>query len=198
MSFLQSVVAGIEFAKEISLHPKTATRERATFKELVMFAALMLFFYSVGSGLLAILMVSLTDNEILLEFAGISGHAKSLAGVGLLLLIPINFFSGIIWLFIGTAVLHWFNKLLRIYKKPSENTFAANTYSLGPMGLFGWIPLVNIAVAIWSLIVGVYALSNQQEISGSKALLSLFIPAIIILIIFGSLAAFVPPNLFFF
>lgn len=193
MSFLQSVVAGIEFAKEISLHPKTATREHATSKELVMFAALMLFFYSVGSGLLAMLMASLTGNEILLAFAGISGYAESLAGGGLLLLIPINFFSGIIGLFIGTAVLHGFNKLLRIYKKPLENTFAAYTYSLGPMGLFGWIPLVNIAVGIWSLIVSVYAISNQQEISFGKALISLFIPVIII---FGALAVFLIPTIF--
>lgn len=193
MSLFGNVVSAINFAKEVSFHPKTATKEQATQKELIMFAALMFLFYSVGLGLSAVLVASLTDNELLLILAGVSGYTESLSGTGLLLLIPINFVFGMIGLFIGAAILHGFNKLLRIYKKPLNNTFAAYTYSLGPAGLFGWIPLANIAVGIWSLIVSVYAISNQQEISFGKALLSLFIPVIII---FGALAVFLIPTVF--
>lgn len=192
MSFSENLRSVFEFAKDVSFHPKTATTQSSTTKELVIFASVMILLYSVGYTLTTSILQSLIPD---ITYGSLLGY-NGLSLESILLLIPVNFISSIIGLFVGVSILHGLNKIFRIYKKPIGNTFTAYVYSFSPMGLIGWIPFVGLISGIWSFIVSIYAISNQQEISAGKSLLSLFLPGIIIIVVimvFAFVAVFSSP-----
>lgn len=61
-----------------------------------------------------------------------------------------------------------------------KQTFKAGFYSATPSFVLGWIPYVNIAAALWTLVLQVYGISKLQELKWWKALLAVFIPALIV------------------
>jgi hypothetical protein len=55
--------------------------------------------------------------------------------------------------------------------------------------LLGWIPLVNIIAAIWSLIVEIIGIRQLHELTTGRAILAVLIPIILAIILAVVLAA---------
>jgi hypothetical protein len=90
--------------------------------------------------------------------------------------------------FIGGAILHIF-----VYiaggRKGIVQTIKAGMYGSTPSLLLGWIPLVSIIAAIWSLIVEIIGIRQLHELTTGRAVLAVFIPIIIAIILAVVLAA---------
>lgn len=56
-------------------------------------------------------------------------------------------------------------------------------YSSTPSLLFGWVPVFNFAVSIWSLVLSVVAVSSLHKISKSRAALAIVTPIIILIVL---------------
>lgn len=91
------------------------------------------------------------------------------------------FVIGIFWIFISGIMLHCFALMLDA-EKGYQQTIKALMYSYTPYLLLGWIPYVNIIVAIWSLVLLALGIRELQEISTGKAVLVVLIPIILTLI----------------
>ena len=111
--------------------------------------------------------------------------------VSIFVTIPAFLLTAVISPFIGAAISHFFGKIVfRLMDKEYKKTYNAYAYLEIPNFLFGWIPVIGSLIGgIWGIIVGVYALSNQQKISKGRALLVILIPVIIIVAIIIALAA---------
>lgn len=120
--------------------------------------------------------------------------------------------------YLGAGVTHFFSgRILKWLKKDFENTLAAVVFGLTPAIIFIWlsyiVPIIlgnlylaaevvdlastatltilaiQVGVGVWSLIVQIYALSNQHEISKKKAFVALIVPSIIITLIVSIISA---------
>lgn len=85
----------------------------------------------------------------------------------------------IIALLLNSGVIHFFGKLFRLIKRDYSYTCTAISYGLTPFVLLGWIPVINILANIWSFIIQIIALSQQQKISYLKSFFVLILPEII-------------------
>ncbi len=90
--------------------------------------------------------------------------------------------------FIGGAILHIF-----VYiaggRKGIVQTIKAGMYGSTPSLLLGWIPLVSIIAAIWSLIVEIIGIRQLHELTTGRAILAILIPIILAIILAMVLAA---------
>jgi hypothetical protein len=164
----------LRLAKEITFHPKEATKLAASNqKELWMYLLSVGLVYSVLYGVVAYVMsFFLASDQLTGALLGASSYG--------LLQIPISLVSITVGVMIGAVILHAFGKLFGIYKKDLLKTTTAMAYGISPLLFFGWLPGLNIVGGIWSFIVQIYALSNQQGISKLKAFVSMLIPAVIV------------------
>ena len=71
-------------------------------------------------------------------------------------------------------------------------TIIALMYADTPYLLFGWIPLIGLITAIWSLVLSVLGIRQFQELTTGRAILAIFIPIIIIgiIVIVAAIAVF--------
>ena len=114
-------------------------------------------------------------------FSGLISGVGIISGIiDILIFIPIAFF-------ISALIIHIFGKLFRVFSNPYSNTFTANVYGEVPAILFYWLlPIMSLLLvifAIWSFIVLIIAVANQQKTSKLKAFGVIFAPAIIALAI---------------
>ena len=88
----------------------------------------------------------------------------------------------VIGAFIGGAIVHIFVYLLG-GRKGIVKTIIALMYGDTPYLLFGWIPLIGLIAAIWSLVLNVLGIRQFQELTTGKAILAILIPIIMMVII---------------
>lgn len=93
----------------------------------------------------------------------------------------ITFVIGLFWIFVSGLILHCF-VLMFDGEKGYVQTIKALMYSYTPYLILGWIPYVNIIVAIWMLVLLVLGIRELQELSTGKAVLVVIIPIILVLI----------------
>lgn len=93
----------------------------------------------------------------------------------------VMFVISLFWIFVSGLVIHCFALMLDA-EKGYQQTIKALMYSYTPYLLLGWIPYVNIIVAIWSLVLLALGIRELQEISTGKAVLVVLIPIILTLI----------------
>ena len=86
--------------------------------------------------------------------------------------------GSILFLLIGSAILHLFALLLGAKKKYSDTVPAMVAFMM-PNLLLGWIPFVNIWTSIYAFLVIVYVLARKQEMTMAKATLAIAVPIII-------------------
>lgn len=198
VSFFEDFIASLRFAKEIMFHPNEATKETATDRELFYYLFLILLIPSVVIAAIMMLdsfmtptLVQVVDDEPIqperspLSFFRLGNELFGLFdGLWNLLLIPIYIASAMFGVLVGALIIHVIGKLFRTYKFNYSKTLTAMIFAQTPVAFFGWIPFVNFAVIIWSFIIAIFALSNQQQITKMKALISLIIPAVIIPVVF--------------
>ena len=95
----------------------------------------------------------------------------------------------VIWAFIGGAIIHIFVYIVG-GRKGIVKTIIALMYADTPYLLFGWIPIIGLIVAIWSLVLSVLGIRQFQELTTGRAILAIFIPIIIIgIIVFVAMIA---------
>jgi len=93
----------------------------------------------------------------------------------------VMFVIGLFWIFVSGMILHCFALMLDA-GEGYQQTIKALMYSYTPYLLLGWIPYVNIIVAIWSLVLLALGIRELQEISTGKAVLVVLIPIILTLV----------------
>ncbi len=168
---------GIDQAKQtfnIMMHPADATKKEnkigASLTWYYKLAIIPLIISIIGALLVGSALgglLSLLSPSLGLVFGGaIAGIAVVFVILYFVILVPIGFF-------IDAAILHFFGKFVfRQFKSDYSHTFNGLIYGASPSILFFWlffIPIIGwlaaIIVGIWSLIVGIFALSNQQKTS---------------------------------
>ncbi len=90
--------------------------------------------------------------------------------------------------FIGGAILHIFVYIVG-GRKGIVQTIKVGMYGSTPSLLLGWIPLVSIIAAIWSLIVEIIGIRQLHELTTGKAILAVLIPIMLVIILVMVLAA---------
>jgi len=93
--------------------------------------------------------------------------------------------GSILFLLIGSAILHLFALLLGAKKKYSDTVPAMVAFMM-PNLLLGWIPLVNIWTSIYTFLIIVYVLARKQELTMAKATIAIAVPIIIATAIAGA------------
>ena len=141
----------LHWAKAVTLSPSANTGSNLPYNELIKRLAV----------------ISLIPG-ILLSIISVFGGDF----VSLFMTIPIFLLSAIISPIINAAIIHFVGKIaFRLMKQDYKRTYNASAYSAIPGFLFGWIPFVgSIIGGVWSIVVGIIALSNQQGISRMRAL----------------------------
>jgi len=95
----------------------------------------------------------------------------------------------VIGAFIGGATVHIFVYILG-GRKGITKTIIALMYADTPYLLFGWIPLIGLITAIWSLVLSVLGIRQFQELTTGRAILAILLPIIIIgIIVFVAMIA---------
>ena len=95
--------------------------------------------------------------------------------------------GGIVGGLIGTLIVSlWLHLWVFVMggRKGLEMTIKSVLYSSTPSLLLGWIPLVSVIGAIWSLILGIYGIRELHEISTGRAIAAMIIAVVIPAIIF--------------
>jgi len=161
------------------LHPNSATQKERKIGEALA------FYYK----------ISIIPLILYIIFALVIPKAPTTLGVFSGLISGVGIISGIIDIliftpiasFISALIIHIFGKLFRAFSNPYSNTFTANVYGEVPAILFYWLlPIMSLLLvifAIWSFIVLIIAVANQQKTSKLKAFGVIFAPAIIALAI---------------
>jgi len=160
---------------------------------------------SLGEAFKFMLVVSIILAVLNGIIAGLLGNFFS-AGFGATgaMLLPVVIVGAIVGSYIGIIIfltvwglwLHLWAYVLGA-RKGLEQTMKSVYYGYSPSYLLGWIPIVSIIIAIWSLVLQGMGIKNLHGITGGKAALSLIIAIIIPLIIgfvflITFLAAFLP------
>jgi hypothetical protein len=109
-------------------------------------------------------------------------------GVAIIFFVLFMIFA-IIGAFVGGAIL-----LIFVYivggRKGIAQTIKAVMYGSTPQLLLGWIPIIGIIAAIWSLVVEIIGIRQLHELTTGKAVLSVLIPIIIAVILAVIVAAY--------
>jgi hypothetical protein len=160
------------WAKEVSFNPKKETKKDYKYDQFIR----RLLVVSLLPGVLLTIITFFAASWVGEQTGSMFGAFSAFV------YIPIFLLSAVINPFISGAIIHFFGKIVfQLMKKDYKKTYNAAAYSLAPSFLFGWIPVVGSFVGgIWSIVVQVYALSNQQGITPSRALLVVLIPVIIL------------------
>jgi len=69
-------------------------------------------------------------------------------------------------------------------EKGFVQTIKTMMYAATPWFLLGWIPYISIIGAIWALILFILGIKENQEMTLGRALLSVLVPLVLILILF--------------
>lgn len=112
-------------------------------------------------------------------FGMMSGAGTGIAGAVLIFVMLLILM--VIGAFIGGAIVHIFVYILG-GRKGIAKTIIALMYADTPYLLFGWIPLIGLITAIWSLVLSVLGIRQFQILTTGRAILAIFIPIIIIVI----------------
>ena len=113
-----------------------------------------------------------------------------IGGGGLVKTMAIGFIFAIPTSFAVAGVLYIWLRLFK-GKRPYYDAYKLYAYSKTPSFIFGWIPLVNFVVWIYSLVLLIIGTQKMYKFTSLKSTLMYIIPLIVILIvlvIFGFLA----------
>jgi len=101
----------------------------------------------------------------------------------------------IIGAFVSGAILHIFVYIVG-GRKGITQTIKAVMYGSTPGLLLGWIPVVNIITAIWSIVLNILGIRQLHELTTGKAVLAVLIPFIIAVILTVIVAALIASFIF--
>jgi hypothetical protein len=166
-----------------------------TIGDALKYFVIILVIYAVLSAIIVALAISMLSGMLgmfgvpAMPFGAAIGPALAISVfIGLLV-------GGIVGIFIGGVWLH-----LWVYLMGGRNglvqTIKAVIYGDTPSLILGWIPIMNVIAMIWSLIVGIIGVRQLHGLSTGKAILAvilaIFIPAVIIGILFVALGPTMP------
>ncbi|HXX54515.1 MAG TPA: YIP1 family protein, partial [Methanoregula sp.] len=60
-------------------------------------------------------------------------------------------------------------------------------YAATPSLLIGWIPIVNIAVAVWTYVLLIIGIRENQEMSTRRAILVVIAPLVLTLVLYAGI-----------
>jgi hypothetical protein len=133
---------------------------------------------------LAALVISLAGFGFSALFGQISGFFGGILAIAAFVGIIV---AGLIGVFIGGAWLHLWVLLLGGAKGYAQ-TVKALMYGGTPSYIFGWIPVLGFAGAIWSLVLTVIGLHELQEIPTERSIAALvlaFLVPFVVIVVLG-------------
>lgn len=158
------------WAKGVMLDPKRNTKKELDYGPMIRKLLVVSLVPGVMFTILTVFAADLAGNE----FAGFGAWSG-------LFYIPLFLLSAVINPFVNGAITHFFGKIVfKLMKKDYRKTYNAYGYGMIPAFIVGWIPFIGSLVGgVWSIVVNVYAISNQHNVKPSRALLIVLIPVII-------------------
>ncbi len=114
---------------------------------------------------------------------------------GAIILFVLFMIFSIIGAFVCGAILHIFVYIVG-GRQGIAQTIKAVMYGSTPGLLLGWIPVVNIITAIWSIVLNILGIRQLHELTTGKAVLAVLIPFIIAVILTVIVAALIALFLF--
>ncbi len=185
-------------AISLMLSPGNATKKSMKIGEAFAF-----YYKATLIPLVAYIIISLILSAALTATAGAVlasiPYVAPLLGIGLLaaIVVPIV----VVWILIPIFAIIWagilqiIGKALGVFKSDFENTLSAVVYGRFPVGVFSFlyaIPFASLAMPVfdlWSLVVQVVGLSNQQKLKWPAALGMVIISGTIVLAIIAIIAS---------
>jgi len=166
-----------------------------TIGDALKYFVIILAIYAVLSAIIAALAISMLSGMLgmfgvpAMPFGAAMGPALAVSVFVVLLV------GGIVGIFIGGVWLHLWVYLMG-GRNGIEQTIKAVIHGDTPSLILGWIPIINVIAGIWALIVGIIGVRQLHGLSTSKAILAvilaIFIPAVIIGILFVALGPTMP------
>jgi len=163
-------------------------------KLLVIYAILIaLVIVAVFAAIWSIINSALETYLVAETVTGLEGFFGMAAGILAVVALISIIIGGIIGILISSLWMH-----IWVYivggRKGVGQTIKAMAYGSTPSLLLGWIPLVGIIFAIWSIVVSIIGIRELHEISTGRAVLAyllgaIIIPAIIAVALFSALLA---------
>jgi len=188
-NFVENFCVALCFAKDIVTDPMDATKEAMTFKQSVYF----LFLTSLPAALLQFVAAYLRWTTIFDNFL----FANILFGIPMVV-IPLYTATIIGCAMVLAALVQIAGKALRLLEFGFERTFAAAAYAMVPVATFGWaffvftlqltlfsemlMLTIRVGFVIWTLGLTVIGLMNQHKTTLLKAVLSVGVPIVAIII----------------
>jgi len=102
--------------------------------------------------------------------------------LGILIGLPVILLMSWLMLFAGAGIIHLFVLLLG-GKQGYVETFKVLAYSTAP-ALFGFIPLIGHAAAIYSIILQVFGIHKRHKMSMGRAVAVILLPLAILFVLF--------------
>ena len=175
MNIINTIFASL--LKPVEFFKKDA-QKKTNFGDALLYFVILLIFYSILNTSMAVLLQSFVQDTSLLMFSNLKIDT------------PIKFILGISWsilgtfifLFISMGIIHFFVILLKGHGTYMD-TLKADIFASTPVFLFGWIPIVNLFVAILSPLYLVIGLKTYHNFSYGRAIASLLIPWVLVTII---------------
>jgi hypothetical protein len=125
-------------------------------------------------------MIPIVGNVAAGAVANFSGFVIAL-GVFFVYLLFLFYLLGV---FVEGLLIHAFVVLMG-GKNDVTQTIKTTMYSSTPFLLLGWIPFVSIIVYIWSIVLLVIGIKENHDMDPGKAVLVVFIPIVLVLILIG-------------
>ncbi|VVB85365.1 Yip1 domain protein [uncultured archaeon] len=179
----------LEKVKGLLLEPSKTfdSLKDETLEEAVKYYAIIAAAYSALLALLLAFAGSMFGS--MMGFRNLGTMMGAGAGVGAAVVFFVMFMIfAIAGAFIGGAILHIFVYIVG-GRKGIVQTIKAGMYGSTPSLLLGWIPLVNIIAAIWSLATEIVGIRQLHELTTGRAVLAILIPIILAIILAVVLAA---------
>ena len=136
---------------------------------LIIFIYAMVSLSSMGAFGLMGLMLGLSSTMMIAAMA-----------LGMLILFPLILLLSWGFIFVVAGIVHIF-VLIFGGKKGYSETFKVMCYSMAP-GLFSFIPLVNIAVSIYMVVLEIMGIRERQNLSTGKSVLVILLPCLIFVV----------------
>lgn len=141
-----------------------------------------------GSKLEEAFVYFLKTGIILAVLSGVILGAMSMNGIAAVSTMVLSYIGAIIGAIVAGLWLHLWAYIMGA-RKNLEQTMKTVLYSSTPMLVLGWIPVINLLMILWDLILQVIGLKRLQGLTVEKSILAVVLAVLVPIIVVVALAS---------
>ncbi len=174
----------VELIKGFLFNPVESFRKarETSLAEAYQYYVILLLFFSILFGVVMYLELNpvIPILTAIPGMADLGGIVNAILAQLSILAIYVLFFIGLFSIFISGLYYHVFVTLLG-GEEGLVQTFKTVMYANTPALLIGWIPMIGIIGAIWSIVLFIIGMREMQKVSLVSAILIILVPTILII-----------------